>query len=135
MLMAFSSPAAICEQVRMPLAPFSRRSSIFASSSSCLPSIKEVKSAHTAPIFKPVMYSNRFHQPILEILHQYFTNGANCSCAHKVTCLTYRGVAGVVVSQRENEFFLFDQLYQLSCLSQVNGHRLIAHDMDAMLQE
>src|SRR5436305_1577344 len=78
---------------------------------------------------------NWFHQPILEILHQYFTNATNCSCAHKVTCLTDRGIASIVVSQRENEFFLFNQRYQLSCLNQVKGHRLIAYDMDVMLQE
>src|SRR2546430_6392063 len=78
---------------------------------------------------------NGFHQPILEVLHQYFTNRANCSCAHEVTRLAYRWVASVVMSQRENKLFLFDQFYQLSCLSQVKGHRLIAYDMDAVLQE
>src|SRR5260370_10968895 len=75
------------------------------------------------------------HQPVLEILHQYFTNHANCACAHKVARMPYSGVAGVVVRQCENELFLFDQSHHPLRLCQVEGHRLLSYHLDTMLPE
>ena len=49
--------------------------------------------------------------------------------------VSYRGIARVVMSQGENQLFLLDQFHQRPRLFQVKGHRLIAHNMDTMLQE
>ena len=56
-LIQFSSPAAICDAISTPLAPFSNFINTAPSSSSILPSTKIFKSAQSFVTFMPVTYS------------------------------------------------------------------------------
>ncbi len=60
MFRLFSSPTAICDAWRIPLAPLLNLSRMFPSSSRSLPSTNAVRSAASSLISRPVMYSARF---------------------------------------------------------------------------
>ncbi len=74
-------------------------------------------------------------QPALRILHHDLADLAHVLVHNHVPRELDHRVAGVVVHETENELALLDQFLQFFCLRGGQRHRLLAHDMEAGLQE
>ena len=74
-------------------------------------------------------------QPALRVLHDDLADLAQIALSHHVAGQLDHRVAGVVVHQAEDQARLLHELLQLLGLLGVEGHGLLAHDVEARLEE
>jgi hypothetical protein len=73
-------------------------------------------------------------EPALRILDHHPADRAETTRRHQVSGLLHHGVAGVVVGEAEQAATRGDRIPQLERLRQIERHRLVAGDVEAVLE-
>ena len=74
-------------------------------------------------------------EPVLDVLGLHEPNGPELALGHHLPRLPDHGVAGIVVRQHEDAARLLDQFGELARILEGRGHRLVADDVDAAIEE
>ena len=77
----------------------------------------------------------RHHQEVLQVLDDDLAHRAHRPGAEQFARVADQRMAGVVVRDREDEAGLLDELHQFLGLVQAVGHRLVADDVKAGIEE
>ena len=96
------------------------------------PGLRGIHAPHVDPA-RPAL--DELREPALRVLDHDLVDPAELALGHAVAGLLHHRVAGVVVRQHECRARLLDQVAQRAGVVERGGHRLVAHDVEAVLDE